>query len=106
MQPAGCRPFPGRFGDRHARRRFRYSEAMKQHHHAEETHEPAILNRSGNPGRRLFLVPEAVYLEARGVTRVESGYMGGAPPSARPTNRCAPAPPAMPKWCGWNSIRT
>jgi peptide methionine sulfoxide reductase MsrA len=55
-------------------------------------------------GGGCFWCLEAVYLEARGVTRVESGYMGGTVATDLRTG--VRRHPAMPKWCGWNSIRT
>ena len=51
-------------------------------------------------GGGCFWCLEAVYLEARGVTKVESGYMGGHQPDPTYEQVCAgeqtqpPAPPA------------
>jgi peptide-methionine (S)-S-oxide reductase len=71
----------GRFGCGHARAcAFGYSKAMNNQGtsmNQQAGTEVAIL------GGGCFWCLEAVYLEARGVTRVESGYMGGA--SADPT---------------------
>jgi len=49
-------------------------------------------------GGGCFWCVEAVYLEARGVTRVESGYMGGQVDHPSYEAVCSG------RWCAWSSI--